>query len=182
VEVLKPAVERAADVFHRYLPDYTMIISRLINDHSFQMSSSDLQRGFSGLEKEREKLYENIGKCFKKGDTGTTTTYGNLVQRNGDWKEVIGLIEHMNNSLAKVDRKVLNKKIEETVELLSVLADKIERGELEKVSPQVVKAISEGAYQLGSELEFFSVVYYRMMELTGTVNQTLEHFKKSMTA
>lgn len=182
VEALKPAAERAAETFHKYLPGYTMILSRLINDESFQLASSDLTRDFANLEKEREKLYKNIGDCFKKGDTGTTTTYEKLVKRNGDWKEVIAFTEHMTNTMNKVDRKLLNKKIEETVELLSVLAAKIERGELQKVSPQVVKALSEGAYQLGAELEFFSVVYYRLMELTGTMNQTMEHFKKSMTA
>lgn len=182
VDNLEVAVSHATETFHKLLPEFTLMLSRLISQEDYQMNSASMVKQYKDLDKQREIMNKDIGGCFKKGSTEAQTTYGKLVKRNADWKEIFERVEKMTIAMNGVDRKVLNKKVEETVELLSVLANKIERGELAKISPQLVEGISEGAYQLGSELEFFSVTYYRLMELTGTMNKTIAHFKTAVTA
>ena len=72
----------------------------------------------------------------------------------------------------------MGKKLDEAVILTTKLIDKINRGQMKGVSPEVVKNLSEGVYEVAKEMEFFSATYYRVMSLNESLNRTVTHFKE----
>ena len=182
LEPLETGAHHVTAVIADLAPKYTMLISRLINQDDFQRDTRQIEQEFKGVEKTREDIVSDIGKNFKKGATDVKCTIGDVVQRNGDWKLVFEKLETVNTIINKIDRSQLSKAIKEIVELLETLKQKIERGGMDKVSPEIIRGISEGTYQLAATIEFYSVLHYRLLELSGTTNQTIENFLKSTKA
>jgi hypothetical protein len=53
-----------------------------------------------------------------------------------------------------------------------MIIDKIQKNEIEHVSPEVTQNLAFGAYEVAREIEFFSVVYYKVLALTTSVDAT----------
>ena len=64
--------------------------------------------------------------------------------------------------------------------LLNTLLTKLNRGDLDDVSPQVVKNLADGAYQAACEVEFYSVTYYKVHALAGALDRTTDTLLKTL--
>ena len=58
--------------------------------------------------------------------------------------------------------------------MLDLIEKKISRQELEGVTPQIVTELSEGAYQMASQLEMYSTVWYKVQNFVTAVNYSTE--------
>ncbi len=179
-KALAAAVDHCSLTYNKLSPEYVLILSRLINQSDYQLDTRETEKIFMGTQKVREEKMKDIGNCFKKGSTVSKCTLETLVQRNSDWHEVFTRTEAINTVINKIDRRQLAKSIKEITSLMDMIKTKMERGELKHISPAVVRGISEGAYQLASEIEMYAAVHYRVMELNGTLNQTVEHYLKAV--
>ena len=168
----------ASGVLNGIMSKYTVFLSQLINSNDVKLSTLSFSNEHVGLTTAREKLNDDIGKCFKHGSTKAETTLGKVTERNSDWKEVLDKSQAIIKLINSVDRSALNKKIHESVTYLNIILNKIERHELNNSSPEVVNNLSSGAYQVASELEFFSITYYRILAFVNSIENTVTHFNK----
>jgi len=60
---------------------------------------------------------------------------------------------------------------------LETILDKIKRNEFQQMSPEVINNLSEGTYQMARELEFYSVIYFKVQVFINSINKTIDHFK-----
>lgn len=176
---LLPAVEHAAKIMD-VMNNYTMYLGTLINNRDAVFETKSMDSMFLVLNAEREKTLKEIGGCFINGVTKSEVTIGKVVDRNGDWEKVFKELDTMTLLINKVDRKVLNKKIKETSDMLDIIINKIKRDEFSNLTPQNIKNLSNGCYAVAKELEYFSVVYYRVLSLVTTVNMTVKHYETVM--
>lgn len=175
---LLEAAKHAAGVLDNIMSPYSVFLARLVTNKEQQLSSMPHNIEFSKLGKTRDVINSALGKCFKVGSTETQKSIGDVVSRNAEWAGVFLNMDAMSKLVMHVDRKALNKKVEENAKYLEQLMNKVKRGELDNVSPEVVRSMAEGAFQAASELEFFAATYYRVMTLNASVNRTLELFEK----
>jgi hypothetical protein len=172
---LMRASEHAAEVIN-VLNRYSLFLGQLINNSDAKLSSTKMS-DYKGLEIERLKLNEELGKCFKHGSTQAETTIGKVIDRNSDWPKVFEETNVIMKLMNNVNRDTLNKKIKECVELLDIILAKVKRNEFQGMSPQGISNLSEGAYMIASELEFFAAVYYKAIGLSTSVERTIQHYK-----
>lgn len=172
------AAMHASRVLTGPMAAYSVFLSQLISNHDQKLSTMSFAKVHSDLAKERDQLNSELGACFAKGSTKTEVTLGDVVERNGDWTHVLHNSENLTHLINSVDRKALNKKIAETVELLDKIMPMVERGELEGMSPQAMDNLTNGAYQVASELEFFAAIYYKVTAFAEALNRTMDHFHK----
>lgn len=173
---LSKASERCVKILPEILSSFTMFLSQLLTQQEMKLSTILNTRRYVTLEQERAHLNERLGKCFTRGSTRTDVTIGNVVNRNADWPDVFRATDAIAIEMNNVDRKALNKQVSESVELINALMAKINRHELSGVTPAVAQNLSDGAYQVASELEFFAAVYYKSMALTASVKRTVQHY------
>lgn len=157
---------------------YSTFLAMLITNVEQKFSTKSFDIVYHKLAQDREELNEALGACFAKGSTRSERTLADVIDRNADWTHVFHNGENITKLINSVDRKALNKKIIECKGLLEVLMKKIERNEFEGISPQVLKNLSDGAYQVASELEFYAAVYYKILAYTTAVNNTIQHCRK----
>jgi hypothetical protein len=84
----------------------------------------------------------------------------------------------MSKEINKIERSHLNKKVDECVEMLDRISNRIHEGHFDKVSPAILIDLSDGAFQVASELEFYSIVYYRVLGLSESISRTIKHIEK----
>lgn len=181
LQVLLPAAQRAADYTPALLNSFSLYLANLVNNRNAFGTAGPLRVKISnpagevtpaGLKDGREELLQRLGKCFKAGSHETASTLGAVVARNNDWSVVLKQADELAQTLNRVDRKALQKKSQECVDLLNIIAKMVERNEFKDASPEVAKALSDGAFEGASEMEFFSSVYFRSLALTEALNAT----------
>lgn len=169
--VLQASVDHAEKIVNETLIPYCTFLARVLTNKEDQLSTQAYN--YAGLDKIRDGLQAENAKCFKHGSSQAQVSMSDVVKRNNDWETVLHTSNALLDKMNKVDRKALNKKIEESTDLLDKLIRKIKHDDLTAVSPQVVETLSNGAYQVGKELEFFSVTYYRTLSFVEAVNKTV---------
>jgi DNA-binding FrmR family transcriptional regulator len=157
---------------------YTVYLAQIVTNKEIVLSTTSMDAEFKNLEKERTRLNEELGACFKKGSTQSVTTVGKVVDRNTDWNNVFTICEHISTAINKVDRHVLQKKIDECNTHLGLILKMLDSDQVDKVANQTVQNLANGAYQVASELEFFAVVYFKSEVLLNAVNRTVENFRQ----
>lgn len=172
-EELSDAVAHAAQILDE-LARYTLFLGKLVTSHDFQYSAEYNPGYYQELQYRRDEDNEKLGKCFQTGSTRTERTYADVVSRNADWKAVFEVANRLATEINRIDRTVIVKKIEEAVHLLNIIEKKIARNEFEAVSPGVITELSEGAYQMASQLEMYSTVWYKVQTFVTAVNFSTE--------
>lgn len=174
---LLDASEQAVKVVDT-LNTYSTYLAMIITNKNSELSTKNNNKFYEGMESRRNTLHHGLGAHFATGKHETNTTYGKVVARNSDWKEVFALSDKISTTLNTVDRKALIQKTKETNEYMQEIIRMIDDGQLENMSPAVANEFAEGAYQIASELEFFSLTYYRGMAFTTAVNDTVKRIRE----
>ncbi|MBB5409276.1 hypothetical protein HDG34_003217 [Paraburkholderia sp. HC6.4b] len=172
-EALSDAVSHAAQI-NEELSRYTLFLGRLVTSHEFQYSAEYDPAYYRELQRQREDDNQKLGQCYQTGSTRTERTYADVVSRNADWKTVFEVANRLTADINRVDRSIITKKIAESVHLLDVIEKKIVREELEGVSPGIVTELSEGAFQMASQLEMYSAVWYKVQTFVTAVDFSAE--------
>lgn len=178
VERLDVSVDHAMHVIDTALAPFTTYLSQLISNSDQRFDSKAHDTIFSLMEQGRKQANVAIGECFKRGSTQTQVKYSDAIARNADWESVLHNCDHLSNEMNRIDRKMIQKKVKECAELLDIIMAKAKRGEFNDASEVVVKNIAEGTFQIASELEFFSVTYYRVAAQLSAVNSTMEKLRE----
>jgi len=171
------AVMHASRVLSGPMSAYTVFLSQIVTNKEQRLSTLSSSKVHKELAAEREKHNAKLGKCFAKGSTEAESTLGKVTERNGDWQHIFANSENMMRLMNGVDRKVLNKKVEECTLLLEKIMEMVRRGEFDDLSPQSFDNLASGAYEIASELEFFSAIYYKVEAFANSLNRTIEHFE-----
>lgn len=178
LDELEKAVKHASGVLDDVMSPYSVFLSQLISNTDQKFNTASFNSTYNRLATARDNLNTGLGNCFTNGSTRVERTIGDVIARNTDWTMVLHRNEQLSKTVNKIDRKVLNKKIAECNQLLEAIIAKINRNDFDGASPQVVTNLADGAYQVASELEFYSAIYYKVMALTEAINRTMAHFFK----
>lgn len=178
-EVLLDAVHHASKVMDVLAP-YSMYLAQLITDKETVLSTKSFEAEFKFMEQERNRINEELGACFKKGSTRSEAALSDVVKRNADWESVFQRCAEITDTINRIDRGAVLKKVNECSRHLDVILKMVREDKVSRVANQTVLNLADGAYQVASELEFYAVAYFKAEVFVHCVKETLEHFKKVM--
>lgn len=173
LEALKLSLNQT-DLVIEELGNYTTFLSRLVTNSDDLISTDYAKNKYKAIQEELEHASDVTSKCFKKNSTDTEKKYSNIVRNNSELKEVVEEMNTLITRIEAVDKKVITKKVNEASELLTIIYNKIKRGDMDNISPEMVSKISDYTYIIAKYLEFYSVTYYRVKAFTSAVNQTID--------
>lgn len=176
--VLEKAVAHSLVIADKTLSEYTTFLGRLITNDDEMRSLNSNDQQYRALANNREKLYAELGSCFKTNSIISETTFGKVTQRNSDWTDVITVSTKNALDISKVDRALLDKRVKEIIRLIDVVKDKAKREDFKKISPDVIKHLANGAFQMASEIEFYATTHYRVLSMSGSISNTIDNFKE----
>lgn len=175
-QVLYNAVEHAATA-PQVINEYATFLAQLVSNKMSLSVTSSKRRLYQDMQETRLKLAQEVQKCFD-NTARSETKVENVIKRNSEWSTLFVHCENISRVINSVERSVLQKKVDECTDLLDAISRQIAEGHFDKASPEVLLDLSEGAYQVASELEFYSVMYYNAQTFTHAVTRTLERITK----
>jgi hypothetical protein len=180
LHVLTEASTHASQVVDR-LSAYTLFLGTLINEHGAELSTRFDRAQYTALRAARDDHTSMLATLVQPGSVKVDTTYGAVVERNADWKAIFEALNLVAAQINGVNKRTINKKVEEAAQYLEIIERKVGRGELAHISPQMVTEIAEGAFQMGKEVEYFVAIWYKVQALTESINATVLQLNKVYT-
>ena len=174
---LNAAAQRAAGV-EAELSKFSKYIAVLLSDRQAKIDHVLNAQEFTTMAKSRAAVVEAMAQHFAKGSTRTDVRYATAVRRNSEWETIYKNVEHQQKLLNPAALEHVRKKMDECVDLLDRLVKSAERGEFQDAAPEQIKKLSNYVYEMASELEFFSVVFYRCRALAESVDATMKKVDK----
>lgn len=178
---LQTAAQHCHNIAQKSLNDYSMMLAQVITNRQLKLSMPSHVVSYAKMEEERNKLTAVMGACFDLGSTKATATYGDVVGSNSEWQAVFRTMHITMDFLNRMQRDMLHKKAEECSENLALIIKQIKSGEFDGAGPEVIQNLSDGAYQVGCELELFSVVYFKATVLASAITDTMKNLTKTIT-
>lgn len=177
LEALESSTRRLVDL-PKNLEDFTRYVAGILTNHDSRVSTVSQDNLFRELDSSRGVAYAAISSCFN-GGTRAKRKYSELVDRNADWPLVESKVKAVVKELNQYDRSDLIDKAKHLLSLLQKVEQTSKRGGFDLANPNVLKTLAEGAFQLASELEYLSVLYYRVLGLTKAVSEDIKLIKKA---
>jgi uncharacterized protein YoxC len=179
-QALFPAVEHAAKA-PGVINEFAIYLAQLVSNKSSIHETLSNKTVYTTLATTREAVNKAVGDCFQPGLTRTDVKVEDVIGRNAEWNDVFKSIGELSKLINSVERTHLQKKVEECSDYLERIRKQIDQGHYDKVAPEVIMNLADGAYQVGAELEFYSVMYYRVEAFSKSVDRTLQHVQKVVT-
>lgn len=173
LKALRPAVEHIRDIVPDVVMPYTVFLASLVSNKSAALSTKGGGIDFNKMERERNASYAALGACFNK-TTNVRSSMGEVIERNSDWALVLKETKELSDIINQIKREQVREFTRQCEDYLDAIYHNLQNGAIEEVSPEAANALALGAYQVASELTYFSVVYYRTLSLASAINHSVD--------
>jgi hypothetical protein len=171
LHVLDGAAEYAGKIMER-IAQFSVVLGQLVNEHNYQTSTAFNRNHYATTRVQRAHLHSVISGCFQPGSTKAESTYGAVVERNADWREVFKTLNLVSERVNGINRRMLDKKIEECSHSLDILETKAKRGDLKDITPQMISELAAGTLDMAHDVEFYVNIWYKAQAISEAVNKT----------
>lgn len=171
-ETLLSVINEISSVNSRVLQPYSVYLSTFLTNKEAKINTKDQTRLYNDIKKVREKQIEDLSFYFKDSSNISVAKVGQVIKRNADFLTVYNEVGSIAKKVYSIDIKSINENVKRCVDMLDIIVNKINRDEITNVSPEVTQNLAFGAYEVAKEIEFFSVLYYKILALTTTVDET----------
>lgn len=170
--VLEPSIKINEGLLPRILIPFARWLAEAINNpEQLKRVSASSIRSFDPHN--LDKVLEELGECFDKGSNANKVPFKQAFARNADVKEVFEETENLTSRFIAIDRSRVIAKVDEISDNLDVLIARIEEGDEEyNIGGNTEKLLSQLAYTMAREVEFYGSVAYQLTQLTTALNDT----------
>jgi hypothetical protein len=165
-------IDDLSDVNGKVLQPYSIYLSTFLTNKDAKYNTKDQTRLYNNMKNVREQHIKAIGHFFKDSSSTSKVKIGQVVKRNSDFQTVYNETGIIAKKIYSINLKTLNENVKRCLDMLDMIIEKIQKGEIEHVSPEVTQNLAFGAYEVARELEFFSVVYFKVLSLSTSVDAT----------
>lgn len=165
-------IDDISDVNGKVLQPYSIYLSTFLTNKDAKFNTKDQTRLYENMKSAREQHIKTLGHFFKDSSNVSYAKIGQVIKRNADFNVVYNETGIIAKNIYSINIKTLNENIKKCLSMLDMIIDKIQKKEIEHVSPEVTQNLAFGAYEVAREIEFFSVIYYKVLALTTSVDAT----------
>lgn len=156
------------------LTPYTVFLAQLLGANNLSHLTQDRKHVYVKMSQERDHAEQVLGSFFKSGRVDTHAKIGDVLSRNADWAPLFECLRKASEAINAVDRAQLTQLIVQAEDYLNVLHDRLTQGKMDEVTPETSKALAEGAFQVASHIELYSLVHFRVLVFSQAVKDTIE--------
>ncbi len=170
---LKDNIKYCSSIVSDTLDPYAAFIGSLINNSDVRNSTKTVYEETEKRAKEREGQM-SITSAYLVNSQISEQQVKDVVKRANDLPIIYNTARDIQNFLEKTEPKKVLRKIEECRMLNDSFLSKIEKGSIEKISPEVATQLSDKAFNTASECEFYSITVYRALAYVKAIDKLRE--------
>lgn len=177
---LDKALDHVLQFQPKALQPYLVFLAQLTSSRNAALSTDNHDRENKAVQEARAAFDKTFAEMFRSNIHETTTKVGKVIERNADWPEVFKLSTVLATKIEGIKLTNIQNQVKQAEDYLDIIFHLAQTGKLESATPEVLTAIAEGAYQIASELEFLSVIYYRCLTVNQAIKDTMESLMKTV--
>lgn len=164
-------VKSMKDINKDSLDPFFLTLSTFLTNKEEKFSTKDLTQFYSNIRKQRQGFIDIIAKHYDhNAPVIAKTKILHLVSRNTDFKTLFTVMNTLKKEAETINLKLVNDNCSKIAQLLDLVIKRADQGAITNVSPEVLKNLSIGSYEIASEIEFLSIVYYQVLILISAVD------------
>ena len=158
--------------------EYKTFLSGLLSNGDARLSTKDLSFKYKELAKEREAREDGLATFIKRGSYKVQLPIGEVFDRTSDIEAAITEFATIDKRMSLVDLKQLKNDVDACVDILNLLIQRINEGDIKNLTPAAAKSLSIGAYEMARNVQYVASAYYTILTgITGT-NRLIEKILK----
>lgn len=165
-------INEISDVNGKVLQPYSIYLSTFLTNKDAKYNTKDQTRLYNNMKNMREHHIKALGHYFKNSSTVSKAKIGQVIKRNSDFQTVYNETGIIAKKIGSINIKTLNENVKRCLDMLDMIIEKIQKNEIDHVSPEVTQNLAFGAYEVAREIEFFSMVYFKVLNLVASVDAT----------
>lgn len=169
---LRQSVEHLKYIVPNVLMPYLTFLGHIVSDKKARIATTDNSKFYDNLDKDRQASYKAQAQFFSDKHHNAESKVGKVIARNSDWPEVFALMKHLVTDLKMADRDKIKNVVKQCSDYLEIIYTYLNGEEMTNVSPEVSQALARGAFTIAQELEYFSIIYYRVLALESSIDRT----------
>ena len=180
LDVLSPIAQHLRTLQKDVVQPYMAFLAQVVSDKNASLATSSQAGAYDKLTQAREKSTQLLAALYANDSHESQCKVKDVVARNQDWPAVFAQCNDTLAHLQSVDLAQLKLMLRQSVDYLGIIFELLQAGKLEATTPEVAQRLSNGAYCVAQELEFFSATYYRALALSGCLDNTVTHITASI--
>jgi len=163
----------------KVLADYNLQLSMFLSNADIRISLKSHADTYKRIRKEREDRQKQIQQFFdSKFSTLSRRPLNKVIDRFADLDIIFTLGEKLDQSRKGQDYKVIASDVQKTTDLLALINQRMEQGDIANVSGQTAKNLAEGAYEVAKYVEAIALYGYYVETAVGSTNNIAEQLRK----
>lgn len=144
------------------LQNFNVYLSHFISNKDAKLSTLDTTSVYYEMHKQRDASISSL-QHFTTDNSKTTVPLGTVISRKDDLRVLFNNKGIIQRQVENIDMKEMNSGVEKCVDLINLIIDQVEKGIITNVTPETTKNLAYSASELARELEFFAVLYFRVI-------------------
>lgn len=162
---------------HQLLTEYRFVLSSILTNQEQRTSLKDLTASYEKVAAARSKLEHGIAPFFEDSAVSRARLISVLPSfREG--RELVRATKRLNQYTDVKQLRTLQQSVKEVVEVIDVLEAQVAKSDMTEISPEIVKNIGLGAYELAQHIDKVVVFHYAVLSIIGCVEQLMKKMKE----
>ena len=169
MHVMEKSLNRINSLNNEVMQPFYILLSSFLTNKEDRNSLKDFTPVYNKLKESRQELIKEVGSFFNTGHD-SSRKIGVVIKRNSDFKTLFVKMNSLKKTIDSIDIKAIKDNLNKTIELMDLVVQRVQEKSIDSVTPEVAKNLSFGAYEVASEVEFFSVIYFKMIVLNTCID------------
>ena len=148
---------------------YYARLANIITNKDPKLSNKDLTKEYKTLAKDRTATNSKLTAYFLRGSNQAQNKFEKVFKTNDEVMELFRLRHKMIDAIKEYPLSKVKKTSEKVTDSLDTLIQLANTGKLEYITGAQLKNITEGAYEIARQIEFFAINYYRLEIMINTI-------------
>ena len=166
------------DASYQSINEYYVLVSSIVTNKEAKKSLKDETKEYKDLEKSRMALNDKISDMFKARSTEALSTFGKHFKTNKEYSGAVVAASVLDRHLRAINIETVKGKVKQIVDVLSILIEQADKGNIAYMTPEVTKNIAFGAKEVAHQVEFLSVNLYRTIGALTALDDTSERVER----
>lgn len=178
LQTIEPITHHLKGIYRDVLQPYNTFLASIATMDKARLDTKDFEKDYNKLRADREKHFEALSKCFVNSARHSEREYVKLFSAAEEWDECDKVSKICTDNMNSIDKEMIEISVKECNQYLEVMYDNLKGNPDAKASHEVAKRLSQGAYEIARELEFMSLIYFRLLTITENYTAAKDKMKK----
>ena len=177
--VVEDAIKRIKAFNTEIVTPYYIRLSTFVSNKDAKLSIKDETHIYKKLAQDRESVAKHNATYFSNKDGSGKSTVGDLIARSGDLDHVFDHVNRYRSEFREIHLDSIKDSIKGCVSLLDDIINSISDGTVTEVSPEVVKSLAHGAYEVALQAEFMTALAVVVLGYFGAADNLFSTLKQA---